>query len=206
MLPNKLWGLQRKTLILWSFWVSRGSYRVNLGGTLPVLGWCSGWSWFWEQRDNSKPWNSSCGSWSLWLLLLRTCGFPKHLYLNGKTKPIPFSPHSMVNKILKFLSPSTRPLSCTIFLCTNYAFLIIVTHLLSKITIWFNNNTNNISTLDFYFPYSFGICTLLYAGVAVMGYKMFGEATQSQFTLNMPQDLVATKIAVWTTVCSSFNI
>ena len=36
-----------------------------------------------------------------------------------------------------------------------------------------------------------------------MGYTMFGEATESQFTLNMPKDLIATKIAVWTTVCSS---
>ena len=33
-----------------------------------------------------------------------------------------------------------------------------------------------------------------------MGYKMFGESTMSQFTLNLPQDLVASKIAVWTTV------
>ncbi|CAA2987989.1 amino acid transporter AVT1C-like [Olea europaea subsp. europaea] len=47
---------------------------------------------------------------------------------------------------------------------------------------------------------SFGICTLLYTGVAILGYTMFGESTQSQFTLNMPQDLVASKIAVWTTV------
>ncbi|CAN6835427.1 unnamed protein product [Brassica oleracea] len=45
----------------------------------------------------------------------------------------------------------------------------------------------------------FTICTLMYAGVAFMGYTMFGEATESQFTLNLPQDLVATKIAVWTT-------
>lgn len=46
----------------------------------------------------------------------------------------------------------------------------------------------------------FGICTLMYAGVAVTGYKMFGEFTRSQFTLNMPHNLVASKIAVWTTV------
>ncbi|GMH10548.1 hypothetical protein Nepgr_012389 [Nepenthes gracilis] len=52
---------------------------------------------------------------------------------------------------------------------------------------------------------SFIICTTLYAGVAVLGYMMFGESTQSQFTLNMPQDLVATKIALWTTVVSPFT-
>lgn len=51
----------------------------------------------------------------------------------------------------------------------------------------------------------FGVCTLLYAGGAVMGYKMFGEDTLSQFTLNLPQDLVATKIAVWTTVVNPFT-
>ena len=40
----------------------------------------------------------------------------------------------------------------------------------------------------------------MYAGVALIGYTMFGEATLSQFTLNMPHDLVASKIAVWSTV------
>ncbi|KAJ8759096.1 hypothetical protein K2173_004102 [Erythroxylum novogranatense] len=42
----------------------------------------------------------------------------------------------------------------------------------------------------------FGICTLMYAGVAFMGYNMFGESIQSQYTLNLPQNLVASKIAV----------
>ncbi|KAG4181072.1 hypothetical protein ERO13_A10G204200v2 [Gossypium hirsutum] len=51
----------------------------------------------------------------------------------------------------------------------------------------------------------FGICSLLYAGTAVMGYKMFGEATESQFTLNMPKDLVASKIAVWATIVNPFT-
>lgn len=52
---------------------------------------------------------------------------------------------------------------------------------------------------------SFGICTLMYAGVAVLGYLVFGESTESQFTLNLPQDLVASKIAVWTTVVNPFT-
>ncbi|CAI9091145.1 OLC1v1026090C1 [Oldenlandia corymbosa var. corymbosa] len=52
---------------------------------------------------------------------------------------------------------------------------------------------------------SFGICTVMYAGVAVFGYLLFGDSTQSQFTLNLPQDLVASKIAVWTTVVNPFT-
>ncbi|XP_052623028.1 amino acid transporter AVT1B [Lactuca sativa] len=47
---------------------------------------------------------------------------------------------------------------------------------------------------------SFGICTLIYAGVAIMGYMMFGESTESQFTLNLPPNLLASKIAIWATV------
>ncbi|KAI3793467.1 hypothetical protein L1987_36086 [Smallanthus sonchifolius] len=50
---------------------------------------------------------------------------------------------------------------------------------------------------------SFGICGFLYASVAVVGYMMFGESTESQFTLNLPTNLVASNIAVWTT--NGFN-
>ncbi|XP_061985219.1 amino acid transporter AVT1C-like [Populus nigra] len=51
----------------------------------------------------------------------------------------------------------------------------------------------------------FSICTLMYAGVAYMGYTMFGESTETQFTLNLPQDLVVSKVAVWTTVVNPFT-
>ncbi|KAG7031976.1 Amino acid transporter AVT1C [Cucurbita argyrosperma subsp. argyrosperma] len=41
--------------------------------------------------------------------------------------------------------------------------------------------------------------------IALMGYAMFGESTLSQFTLNLPKNLVASKIAVWTTVVNPFT-
>ncbi|CAN1335812.1 Amino acid transporter AVT1C [Linum perenne] len=51
----------------------------------------------------------------------------------------------------------------------------------------------------------FVTCTAMYVGVGIMGYTMFGEATQSQFTLNMPAQLLTSKIAVWTTVVNPFT-
>ncbi|TKY53498.1 Vacuolar amino acid transporter 1 [Spatholobus suberectus] len=50
----------------------------------------------------------------------------------------------------------------------------------------------------------FAICTTMYCAVAIMGYTAFAEGTLSQYTLNMPQHLVAAKIAVWTTVVNPF--
>ncbi|XP_075080905.1 amino acid transporter AVT1C [Nicotiana tabacum] len=52
---------------------------------------------------------------------------------------------------------------------------------------------------------SFGIVTVLYAGAAVMGYMMFGDSAESQFTLNLPTNLVASKIAFWTTIVNPFT-
>lgn len=52
----------------------------------------------------------------------------------------------------------------------------------------------------FFFLDSIALSTVLFAGAAIMGYIMFGDSTESQFTLNLPSNLVASKIAVWTTV------
>lgn len=52
---------------------------------------------------------------------------------------------------------------------------------------------------------SFTLCTVLYAGMAVMGFKMFGYETASQITLNLPKQFLASKIAVWTTVVNPFT-
>ncbi|CAN0926558.1 Amino acid transporter AVT1D [Linum grandiflorum] len=47
---------------------------------------------------------------------------------------------------------------------------------------------------------SFVFCWLMYTGVAICGYLFFGETVKSQFTLNMPAEFTASKIAVWTAV------
>lgn len=52
---------------------------------------------------------------------------------------------------------------------------------------------------------SFILCTLLYSGMAVMGFTMFGEDTASQITLNLPKQFLASNIAVWTTVVNPFT-
>ncbi|CAN4085145.1 unnamed protein product [Withania somnifera] len=52
---------------------------------------------------------------------------------------------------------------------------------------------------------SFGLVTLLYGGTAVLGYLMFGDSAESQFTLNLPKGLIASKVAVWTTVVNPFT-
>ncbi|KAI4354526.1 hypothetical protein L6164_003379 [Bauhinia variegata] len=52
---------------------------------------------------------------------------------------------------------------------------------------------------------SFGFCFVMYTGVAVAGYSMFGDSIKTQITLSMPKGFYASKIAVWTTIVNPWT-
>ncbi|XP_071737595.1 amino acid transporter AVT1A isoform X2 [Rutidosis leptorrhynchoides] len=52
---------------------------------------------------------------------------------------------------------------------------------------------------------SFFLCALMYGVVAVAGFLMFGESSLSQITLNLPDDSIASKIALWVVVINPFT-
>ncbi|KAM7280169.1 hypothetical protein ACFE04_007303 [Oxalis oulophora] len=46
----------------------------------------------------------------------------------------------------------------------------------------------------------FILCTICYASMAIVGYLMFGPEVQSQVTLDLPTDILSSKIAIYTTL------
>lgn len=51
----------------------------------------------------------------------------------------------------------------------------------------------------------FALCTAIYGSFAIIGYRMFGAATLTQITLNLPKQAFASKLALWTTVINPFT-
>ncbi|KAM3254650.1 hypothetical protein ACQJBY_048242 [Aegilops geniculata] len=61
------------------------------------------------------------------------------------------------------------------------------------------------SQFPFVLVFCFIVVTIVYSGVAATGFLMFGESTMSQFTLNMPQQYVPSKIAIWMTIVNPYT-
>jgi hypothetical protein len=61
----------------------------------------------------------------------------------------------------------------------------------------------NVAYIHYSFLHYFGfrVVTLVYVGVVVSGFLVFGESTMSQFTLNLlPRRYIPSKTAIWMTI------
>ncbi|KAJ0742879.1 putative amino acid transporter, transmembrane domain-containing protein [Helianthus annuus] len=52
---------------------------------------------------------------------------------------------------------------------------------------------------------AFILCASMYGAVAILGYLMFGESTLSQITLNLPDNAIVSKVALWVVVINPFT-
>ncbi|KAL3698604.1 hypothetical protein R1sor_012680 [Riccia sorocarpa] len=50
----------------------------------------------------------------------------------------------------------------------------------------------------------FSLASILYGGMAVLGYTMFGDDTESQVTLNLPRALISSRIGIWIVLLNPF--
>jgi hypothetical protein len=150
---------------------------INPCSHLPILDWGCRSCRLREQRVYVKSPGNSYRNWTVWLLLLGAWGVPKHLFFSEESQPVSF--HSF-HLVISYFG-------------TTYMLSIHILHI-----IFFGALTLSFGLC--FFNFSIGFCTILFAAAAVIGYKMFGESTESQFTLNLPENLVVSKIAIWTTV------
>ena len=147
--------------------------RDNYSHRLPILGWHWRRNWVSPIWCSSERYPPSSGTWPVWILLFRTLGFSKHIFLNGGALTVSICPPVLVSHAL-----------------------------INTLSLLFLVKTENCRLLTWWYfhRFSFTVVTLVYAGVAVSGFMMFGESTMSQFTLNLPQQYIPSKIAIWMTV------
>ncbi|XP_020598587.1 vesicular inhibitory amino acid transporter-like [Phalaenopsis equestris] len=62
------------------------------------------------------------------------------------------------------------------------------------------SSMENPANVTIIFAIAFTLCTIHYVLMGIIGYLMFGEETNSIITLNLPTNLVASKIATWTVI------
>lgn len=75
------------TIFLWNIYSGRRDCDDD-SNCLFVLGWDWGRSWVppWWNCTESDP--LSCGTWPVWILLLRALGFSEHIFVDGGTPKV----------------------------------------------------------------------------------------------------------------------